>query len=231
MGLIRGFLAPFRGALFVARHRLWGFIAFPLLLNLMLAWFGYRIFRERVVQWWGMDGWGGWAAALGLALVLMFVCQPILSAPFVDALTERVEKIVTGAIPSVGFFRSVGRSILHGILAFALYALGFSVAFVLGTLTGLGGVFGLVLTGVFLAFDGFNYPLDRRGIGFVGKWGYLLRNPGVTTGYATGTAFLYMVPLAILVAAPFAAAGATLAYLDAEKDTSNVAKRNNQAAG
>ncbi len=231
VGLFRGFLAPFRGALFVARHGLWGYVVLPLVINVGIAVLGYRIASSVVAERWGMDGWGGWAASLALALGLMLVFQPILLAPFVDALSERTEKIVTGAIPSMGFFKSALRAMSHGVLKFFLYALSLSLTLALGSLTGIGSVLGVVLTGVFLAFDGFDYPLGRREVGFAGKWAYLVRNPGLTTGYATGTTLLFMVPFAALMAAPFAAVGATLAYLDGEKATSNVAKRNSEAPG
>ncbi len=231
MGLFRGFLAPFRGVLFVARHALWGYVVLPLAINVGIAVLGYRIARSVVAERWGMDGWGGWASSLALAVGLMIVFQPILLAPFVDALSERTEKIVTGAIPTIGFFKSAVRAMWHGVLKFLLYALGLSLTLALGSLTGVGALFGVLLTGVFLAFDGFDYPLGRREVGFAGKWAYLVRNMGLTTGYATGTTLLFMVPFAALVAAPFAAVGATLAYLDGEKATSGVAKMNNEAVG
>jgi len=36
-GLVNGFLAPFRGAVYMARRRLWRFLLVPLVLNLALA--------------------------------------------------------------------------------------------------------------------------------------------------------------------------------------------------
>jgi uncharacterized protein involved in cysteine biosynthesis len=75
---------------------------------------------------------------------------------------------------------------------------------------------GLGLGALFLAYDGFDYPLARRGLGFGAKWGYLARHPGMTLGYGIGATLLYLLPLAFVVAPPCAAAGATLAFLDDE---------------
>ena len=37
MGFLRGFVAPFRGAVYVSRERLWHFVLVPILLNIALA--------------------------------------------------------------------------------------------------------------------------------------------------------------------------------------------------
>jgi uncharacterized protein involved in cysteine biosynthesis len=86
----------------------------------------------------------------------------------------------------------------------------------LTTLTGIGGGLTAALSAVLLAYDGFDYPLARRGAGFGGKWKYLLVHPGQTLGYCVGATLLYLVPLAIVVAPAFAAVGATLAFLDTD---------------
>ena len=75
---------------------------------------------------------------------------------------------------------------------------------------------GVGLGALFMAYDGFDYPLARRGLGFGAKWAYLARHPGLTLGYGLGATLLYLVPFAFVVAPPFAAAGATLAFLDDE---------------
>ena len=108
------------------------------------------------------------------------------------------------------------QAIWHGALKLLLYGIGLSITLVL-SFTIVGAALGLCLTALFLAYDGFDYPLDRRQPGFWAKWRYLVRHPGQTVGYSAGTMAMYMVPLAALVAPSFAAVGATLAYLDAEK--------------
>jgi uncharacterized protein involved in cysteine biosynthesis len=88
---------------------------------------------------------------------------------------------------------------------------------------------------VFLAYDGFDYPLARRGASFGAKWAFLASHPGLTIGYGIGATVLYLIPFAVFVASPFAAVGATLAYIDMEKSkpapqAATVAKSANVAA-
>jgi uncharacterized protein involved in cysteine biosynthesis len=160
----------------------------------------------------------GWIALVffsGLGAVVMFlVVQPLLNAVFVDRLSERVERDVRGTAPTAPFLASTGRAIVHGLLKLVLYGLAVAIGLALTALTGVGSLVGLAFAGLFLAYDGFDYPLSRRGAGFGAKWSYLARHPGLTVGYGAGATVLYLIPFAIFVAPPFAAVGATLAFLE-----------------
>src|SRR5262245_37685393 len=117
-------MAPFRGAAFVARHGLWGYLVAPLVLNAGLVVgttaLALRIVRDRL----GASGFSGsplalvglWAVALLLGLAFFVVLQPVVSAPFLDTLTERAERLVRGEAPRQGFFASLWQALLHGIL-------------------------------------------------------------------------------------------------------------------
>jgi uncharacterized protein involved in cysteine biosynthesis len=228
MGFFRGLWAPFRGAAFVARHRLWHYLVIPLLLNAALI-VGAVILGVRVGRrWLGTGAIGSslpatvglWVIASVLGLVFFVVTQPLLGAPFVDALTEKVESVVRGQHPKIGFWLSTWRALLHGALKLVCYAIALVLVWALATLTGVGGGVGALLSALLLAYDGFDYPLARRGAGFGAKWRYLLLHPGQTLGYCVGASLLYLIPPAIVVAPAFAAAGATLAFLDtADIDT------------
>jgi uncharacterized protein involved in cysteine biosynthesis len=230
MQIVRGFVAPFRGAVFVARHSLWGYLAVPFLLNLGIA---------VAAGYWG-GGWVGehwqtgwlsdhpslarvatWIVTAFVALLAFIVAQPVLAAPFIDLLCERCERILRGQSPSAGIIRSAVQAVGHGLLKAALYGFALAATLVAGALTGAGGVLGAALYGIFLAFDGFDYPLARRAVSFSGKWRYLLSRPGQTVGYCCGAGLLFFVPLAALVAPSFAAVGATLAYLEGEERASH----------
>lgn len=168
----------------------------------------------------GDTGASTWAwlglAAIGavLGLLLFILLQPVVGAPFVDFLSEKVEVLVRGRAPQVGIVASTWRAIWHGLLKSACYGGFLLLSVVLSAFTGIGGIFGLVGYALTLAYDGFDYPLARRGRGFAAKWGYLAVHPGQTVGYCLGATVLYLVPFAMLVAPSFAAVGATLAYLD-----------------
>jgi uncharacterized protein involved in cysteine biosynthesis len=150
-------------------------------------------------------------------IVLFIVAHPILGAVFNDRLSERIELKVRGSAPKAPFFASTGKALLHGVLKLFLYVLALTVGLALTAATGgLGSLGGVALGALFMAFDGFDYPLSRRNLGFRAKWGFLARHPGLTIGYGLGATLLYLVPLAFVLAPPFAAVGATLAFLDDE---------------
>jgi CysZ protein len=224
VGLLRGFLAPFRGAIYVSRERMWRHLVLPVVLNLALGG-GTLVAASR---YWRQDfaelltkspviGWIIVAVMTGLAGVVLFILlQPLMNAIFCDRLAEAVEKRVRGSAPSMPFLPAAGKALAHGLLKLVFYALAFGVGFALTAITGVGSLVGVGLGAIFLAYDGFDYPLSRRGASFAGKWGYLARNPGLALGFGLGSYVLYLVPLAFLVAPPFSAVGATLAYLEAD---------------
>jgi CysZ protein len=238
VGLVRGFLAPFRGGAFIARHRLWHYLILPVLLDVALG-VTAMVLASR---YWRAEGFVGeqlikapavgWLILVVLTIVsgvvLFLVAQPLLSAVFSDRLSERVERQIRGEAPSAPFLASAGRAIAHGLLKLVLYALAMLAAFVLSVWTaGIGAIAGLALAGLFIAYDGFDYPLSRRGASFGKKWVYLLKHPAQTIGFGAGATLLYLVPLALFVAPPFVAAGATMVFMESEGEGA-VRKRGDQ---
>jgi uncharacterized protein involved in cysteine biosynthesis len=208
----------------VARHGLWHYLLLPVLLNAALI-TGAVLLGVHVGRRWLGTGpmatslpatIGLWVIAAVLGLVFFVVAQPLVSAPFVDALTEKVEAVVRGSHPRVGFWRSAWKALLHGALKLLCYLTALVLVWALTMLTGIGGGIGALLSALLLAYDGFDYPLARRGAGFGGKWRYLLLHPGQTLGYCVGASLLYLIPPAIVVAPAFAGVGATLAFLDTD---------------
>lgn len=228
MGFLRGLWSPFRGAAFIARHRLWRYLALPVLLNALLTAAAVALALRLVRQWMGPDRVAAWPFATGLllglaglaiGLLLFVVAQPLFGAPFIDRLTEKVEQLARGRAPATGVWTSVWQAVAHGAAKSALYACALLLTVGLSAVTGAGGLLGVAVYALFVAFDGFDYPLARRGASFREKWGYLVLHPGQTLGYCLGAGLLYLVPFALVVAPAFAAAGATLAYLDTDLDT------------
>jgi CysZ protein len=224
VGFFRGLWAPFRGVAFVAKHRLWHYLVVPLLVNAALITgavilgvrVGHRLLGTGALANSVAATIGLWVVAAVLGLIFFVVAQPLIGAPFVDALTEKAEDIVRGQHPRAGFWRSTWQALLHGALKLFCYLTALVLVWALTMLTGIGGGIGAVLSAVLLAYDGFDYPLARRGAGFGGKWRYLLLHPGQTLGYCVGASLLYLIPPAIVVAPAFAAVGATLAFLDTD---------------
>jgi len=110
VGLVRGFVAPFRGGVFIARHRLWHYLVAPVLLDMALG-VGTLFAAAR---YWRAEGFVGeqlakapavgWLILAVLTLVsgvvLFIVAQPIVSAAFSDRLSDRIEREVQGQAPS-----------------------------------------------------------------------------------------------------------------------------------
>lgn len=241
MGLFRGFFAPFRGGVFVARHRLWAYLIAPFLLDLALG-TGTLFVAAR---YWRAEGFVGeqlakapaigWLILAVLTLisgvVLFVVAQPIVSAAFSDRLSDRVEREVRGSAPEPKLLASVARALAHGLLKLVLYGVAMLVGFTLSLWTaGVGALVGVFLSAIFLAYDGFDYPLSRRNATFGGKWAYLAVHPAQTLGFGLGATLLYLIPFALFVAPPFVAAGATLAFLEGEPTKKAVNGGGNLAA-
>jgi uncharacterized protein involved in cysteine biosynthesis len=210
--------------MFVARHGLWRYLVLPVVVNLALAvgtlWMAARYWQQELstnLATSPVIGWIFLVVITALAGIVLFVLlQPLLGAVFNDRLAEKVELKVRGSAPHAPFLASTGWALVHGLLKLVFYGLALLIGLALTAVTGLGSLVGVGLGAIFLAYDGFDYPLARRGKGFGAKWAYLLRHPGLALGYGFGSMLLYLVPLAFLVAPPFAAAGATLVFLETE---------------
>jgi uncharacterized protein involved in cysteine biosynthesis len=225
MGFFRGFVAPFRALGFLRRERLLHFAILPVLVNVALAgaaaWSAALYWKQELAPTTSASPALASllfiaATALG-AIVLFVIFQPLLGAIFSDVLSERVERRVGAQVPPGRFFASSARALGHGVLKLVLYAMALLVGLTVSlTTAGMGGAVGVALGGLFLAYDGFDYPLARRGASFGAKWRYLALHPMQTIGYGLGCTVLYLVPLALVVAPPLMAAGATLVYLETE---------------
>jgi uncharacterized protein involved in cysteine biosynthesis len=238
VGFFRGFLAPFRGAYFVARERLWAHLVAPVLVNLALGAttlvVASRFMKQELDQPFAGSPIMGWIflafSTVAGGVLLFILLQPLMSAIFCDRLAEVVEKKVRQTAPRVPFLASAGKALLHGLLKLALYGLALGIGLALtALLTGIGTLIALGLGAIFLAYDGFDYPLARRNATFAGKWAYLARHPALALGFGLGAYAVYLVPLAFLVAPPFAAVGATLVFLD-DEDRAQQARARKAAA-
>lgn len=228
MGFLRGFAAPFRGAAFVARHGMWGYLVGPAFINFLLAlaclWGAGRYVRhaEELRGVFAATPLLGWILvavfSLLLGTLIFLVVQPVVGAPFNDYLSEKVEQKIRGKVTGLGFWKGAGVAIVHGAMKLVLYGVALVLALALTAALALGGpAVGYVLSVAFLAYDGFDFPLSRRGATFAGKWRFLASHPGLALGYGVGASLLYLFPLSLFFAPAFCAAGATVAFLEGEK--------------
>lgn len=172
-------------------------------------------------------GWLAVALSFAVSLVGGLLIANLVSAPFLDVLSQRVEEIVTGR-PAVdmggqeGIAMSALRSFAAELqrLAFlfviwiSLTMLGFVIPgahFVTGPLL-------IALTVLFLPLDYAGYALDRRLVGFGDRRRWLREHLSIMVGFG-GVAFAScLVPGLNLVVLPSLVTGGTLLVLRARPE-------------
>ncbi len=254
IGFTRGFAYPFRGLRFVYREhvglaRYW---VVPVLITAVALFgviWGAITLQGDVVDWvWSLfpqtwlegDGWlaRGFGFLRGIAQILVALIigllgtvvvalsSSLIAAPFNDALSEAVERIVTGnPMPPFSFsrvLRDLGRTLRLEGLKLLLYLVVIVPMFlsslfvpVIGQLL---SVVAFFLTALYLAFDYIDWPAARRDVGVSERVALLWRHPASMLGFGTGVWCFLLVPFVNLLFMPAAVAGGTLLYLALEAD-------------
>jgi uncharacterized protein involved in cysteine biosynthesis len=191
---------------------------------LALGWFLVRPWLVQLLPdpsgFWGELGVG--VASFGvvllvawLGLLVSLIVAPVVSAPALESIVERVERTL-GVPPRapIGFARELvcGLRATLGALVFALPCL--FVLFVLELVFPPLGVvtvpLKLLLTALLVALGLFDYPLTLRGVPFRERLGLLRRYPAVVLGFGATFALLFWVSCCGVVLLPVGAAAATL---------------------
>lgn len=222
-------------------HReLWGYLAWPLVLNLVVG--SALTVAGIFAGWQAVDGLvaglPAWLAALGPVLhglVVVLVCLAVaflvaragvvLGAPWYDALSEHIEAIVApeAARPAVspwpfGWLVDVGRALRweaqKGLLALgvALVVLAMNVVPVVGQIAGAALAVGTAI--LFGCLDAMDASLERRRLGFRAKLGLVLGQGPLVLGFGGPAAVLVGLPFLNLLAVPFLMAAGTLIYCE-----------------
>jgi uncharacterized protein involved in cysteine biosynthesis len=223
------------GALsFVSAHRsLWPWVLAPTVLALAIAGggalAGYRVAAALLTAHGHHSAVVGWllsALVVVLALAAGWVAYLagclVAAAPFSDGISERTERLVTGREPPPFSAANLLRGIVHALLGAAIYL---SLAgtllvlhFVVPALAPLASVAAFVGTSVFLAYDHFDYPLQRRGRSFGDKWRFVAAHAAESLGFGAAASLVLLVPGLGLAVPPLCAVGATRLYLALEPD-------------
>ena len=159
----------------------------------------------------------------GACLVAAYFVAGLLASPFHDALSLRVERIVTGTGVDdtgsglLGVLREGGRALREELRRVAFYLS------VIGTLAGLGflipgahvvtGPLILGFTILFLPLDYASYALDRRRLSFAGKRRWVGSDVPVMLGFGSAAFLTHLVPGLNFVAMPVLVVGGTLLVL------------------
>ncbi|MCC6746416.1 MAG: EI24 domain-containing protein [Deltaproteobacteria bacterium] len=165
-------------------------------------------------------------AVMLLAYLGFFVVQAVLSAPFNDLLSERVEELAYDRPPppfSVGrLLAGLGRTVLHELGKLGIYVSVMLPLFLLNLFVPVLGpvVFlcvGFYVTALFFAYDFMDYCMGRRAWRFGRKWAALKAHRALTLGFGSALAVALLVPVVGLLCVPMAAVGGTLLFCDLER--------------
>ncbi|MGH0038112.1 MAG: EI24 domain-containing protein [Myxococcota bacterium] len=167
-----------------------------------------------------LAGYALFGIALALMAVLSFGLANVLSAPILDVLSQKVERIETGGLVESGegglwaLVRESGRSLGNELRRLAFLALVCGVIVVAGAVVPgaqplAPPALGLV-TLLFLPLDYGGYVMDRRGVSFRSRRIWLRRNLGVAVGFGAVAFATLCVPLLNFLLLPILVTAGTL---------------------
>jgi CysZ protein len=156
-----------------------------------------------------------------LGLVLVLVLSSVVAAPFNDALSEAVERILTGeSAPRFSFSRMVAdivRTIRLELLKVLVYLAVVGPMFLASFFVpGLGQVIsllGFALTAIYLGIDYVDWPAARRNWSVTDRVAFTRRHLPAVAGFGTGVWLLLFIPLVNLFFMPAAVAGGTMLFV------------------
>lgn len=159
--------------------------------------------------------------AILLGLVAVVVLSSVVAAPFNDALSEAVERIVTGQAPLPFSLKrmliDVGRAVRIEILKVSIYlaVVGptFIASFFVPWLGPVMSLLGFALTAIYLGVDYIDWPAARRDWSVADRVRFARRQLPAIAGFGTGVWALLFVPVVNLLFMPAAVAGGTVLFL------------------
>jgi CysZ protein len=161
-----------------------------------------------------------------IVYVAFFVVQAILSAPFNDLLSEKVEHLAYGLeAPKFSwgrFSRSLGRTVLHELIKLGIWIGIMLPLFLLNLVIPVLGpmlflVVGFWVTATFFGYDYLDYSMGRREWSFSRKWKVLRENRALTFGFGSSIAVALLIPVVGILCVPMVAVGGTLLFCDLER--------------
>jgi CysZ protein len=250
-GLARGMRLLFEGLrLLVATRSLWVLAAIPVticVLALTLAGWGLfgnaALIHETITSWlpaYEVVNWYQWlwlgptklffkltgyllfALACGFALIIALLISNILSAPFLDALSQKVERIVTGDVAGSGdsglsaIAREARRTISNEVQRLLFFIAIWGVVSLGGVLIPGGQLIAppilMLFTAIFLPLDYAGHVLDRKQISFARRRNWVSQNFSTMLGFGSMALAISLVPgLNLLLLPTMVVAGTLLA--------------------
>jgi len=236
---VQGFNAVFSSFRVVSEHRgLLKYFIVPFLLNIIIL-SSIFYFSYTTIEPWlsGLVDCGSWICrvlqcliapllilVLGLLTILIYsVAGSIITAPFNDFLSMGVEKRITGAAFDEPFsiaalFDDV-RRITANTVKLLFLLLGVNILLiVINVIPFLGNfiysVLSFLSTAFFLGFQFFDFPLERRRLGFGDKMRIAWRYRMMVCGLGAGFFIISWIPLAGFLGLNAGTIGATVLFID-----------------
>ncbi len=236
--LVEGLTAPFKAVSIVARNRgLLAYIAVPFVINTALIvavfWWAFKYLFPLVTLLLQGDAWYlaalRWIAGPFLFVMLTIACffmysitGSIVSAPFNDPLSARVERILTGVKADEPFslrvlLGDIVRMIKNIIKFLFILILCNMLFFTLNIIPGIGSMAYTVLSFAaamfFFGFNFFDFALERHRYEFRSKMDVLWRYRFMTMGVGMGFALITFIPVLGFLGMSLCAVGATELYV------------------
>lgn len=143
----------------------------------------------------------------------------VLGAPWYAKLSEEIERLRTGtAPPSRPALQDLGRAVAYEarkltlVLAGSLALLALNIVPIAGQLAGTAGTF--LLGAIVACLDFFDGPLERRGLSFRRKLGYVARKAPASLAFGLACAALVAIPVVNLLALPVCVTAGTIFVTD-----------------
>lgn len=196
------------------------FIIFFLSFNTIAYYISSWVFEQSSQQWY-------WVVISTLAGGVLFVVSIlavlfgfvavglIIASPFNDMLSAAVERELTGKLEEarLPFVQWAGTLIKSESKKITIFLLCQGALLILNLIPVVGQVLFVILNPLFIAFvmayEFSGYILDRRGLDFNAKRGYILAAPGLTMGFGAAVGITLLIPLAHFFLMPAAVAGGT----------------------
>ena len=235
LGIAAGLLAPFAAIGFLLkRPRHIKLIALPLLINIIIFplvvysfWsfaFGSESGEVVDLPWWRDSLSVGWSVLKGILVLLMsalvfFLLTNILGAPFYSRMSENIEQELFAekpdliAVPDIPWWRdalrSIGFEIKRVLLIIPPLVLGLMLNFIplIGQLLSI--AFNFSVVALFISYDSFSSPLERREMPVRLRLRWLFKNLPFAIGF--GIPFM-ICPCAFFLVPPLSNAAATRAF-------------------
>ena len=209
--------------------------------------FSYSWFMNSVDKWLGIENTeaGFWLKLIHTALLiigfllLLFICYllftvlgNIITAPFNEEISQRVEEIVTagGVLHKMGFWEDAYISILGEVQKLLFYLVILLLIFCLNIIPLAGSILATVIGVIFSCFynalDFLDYPMTRKKIKFREKLKVTRKGKLITFGFGLTAFLLMLLPIVNVFMKPILVAAGTSLYYETGYSNQGVLKKN-----